>query len=186
MSSESVAGSQRELATLAGGCFWCLEAVFKDLRGAEKVESGYSGGRRPNPTYQQVCTGTTGHAEVVQITFNPQEISFRELLEVFFIIHDPTTLNRQGADVGTQYRSAIFYHTPEQKEIAEQLMAELGAEKVWDAPIVTELVPFTEFYPAEDYHRDYFERNPSQPYCQVVVAPKVAKFRKRYVEKLKR
>jgi peptide-methionine (S)-S-oxide reductase len=175
----------RESATLAGGCFWCLEAVYKDLRGVESVVSGYAGGRVPRPTYQQVCEGTTGHAEVVQITFDPRAVSFRELLEVFFTVHDPTTLNRQGADVGTQYRSAIFYNTPSQRETAEQVIAELTAAGVWDAPIVTEVAPLAEFYPAEDYHQDYFEKNPFQPYCRAVVAPKVAKFRKHFLEKLK-
>ncbi len=174
-----------EVATLAGGCFWCLEAVFKDLRGVRGVVSGYAGGHAPNPTYYQVCDGTTGHAEVVQITFDPREASFRELLEVFFTVHDPTTLNRQGADVGTQYRSAVFYHTPQQREAAEQVIAELTAQRVWDAPIVTEVTPFTEFYPAEDYHQNYFEKNPYQPYCRAVVAPKVAKFRKHFLERLK-
>jgi peptide-methionine (S)-S-oxide reductase len=173
------------VATLAGGCFWCLEAVYKELRGVESVVSGYAGGQVPRPTYGQVCTGATGHAEVVQLTFDPRAVSFRELLEVFFTIHDPTTLNRQGADVGTQYRSAIFYHTPSQRETAEQTIAELMAARLWDAPVVTEVVPFTEFYPAEDYHQDYFEQNPSQPYCRAVVAPKVAKFRKQFLEKLK-
>jgi peptide-methionine (S)-S-oxide reductase len=176
----------KEIATLAGGCFWCLEAVFDDLRGVEQVESGYSGGSTPNPSYYQVCTGTTGHAEVVQITFDPQVVSFKELLEVFFTIHDPTTLNRQGADVGTQYRSAIFYHTPAQKEIAEQVINELSAATIWDAPIVTEVAPFTIFYPAEDYHQEYYQRNPTQPYCRAVIAPKVAKFRKQYLERLKK
>ena len=175
----------RELATLAGGCFWCLEAVFKDLRGVRSVVSGYAGGDVPRPTYQQVCEGTTGHAEVVQITFDPREVSFRELLEVFFTVHDPTTLNRQGADVGTQYRSAIFYHTPAQREAAEQVIAEMTEARVWDAPIVTEVAPLTEFYAAEDYHQNYFENNPAQPYCRAVVAPKVAKFRKHFLEKLK-
>jgi peptide-methionine (S)-S-oxide reductase len=174
-----------EVATLAGGCFWCLEAVFDDLKGVEDVVSGYSGGKIPNPTYKQVCTGATGHAEVVQVTFAPTQISYRDLLEVFFTIHDPTTLNRQGADVGTQYRSAIFYHSPEQKAIAEQVIGELNAEKIWNRPIVTELTPFTSFYPAEDYHQEYFTNNPFQPYCQIVIAPKIAKFRKQYLERLK-
>ncbi len=177
--------SQKEVATLAGGCFWCLEAVFDDLRGVESVESGYAGGNVPNPTYRQVCSGTTGHAEVVRVTFDPQVVSFRELLEVFFTIHDPTTLNRQGADVGTQYRSAIFYHSPAQKETAEQTIAELNAEQIWDAPIVTEVVPVEEFYVAEDYHQEYFAQNAAQPYCRAVVAPKVAKFRQKFLEKLK-
>jgi peptide-methionine (S)-S-oxide reductase len=147
--------------------------------------SGYAGGDAANPTYRQVCEGTTGHAEVVQITFDPREVSFRELLEVFFTVHDPTTPNRQGADVGSQYRSAVFYHTPSQRETAEQVIAELTAARVWDAPIVTEVAPLAEFYPAEDYHQDYFEKNPFQPYCRAVVAPKVSKFRKHFLEKLK-
>jgi peptide-methionine (S)-S-oxide reductase len=175
----------REVATLGGGCFWCLEPVFDDLQGVENVVSGYSGGRVPNPSYREVCNGTTGHAEVVQVTFDPAVITFREILEVFFSIHDPTTLNRQGADVGTQYRSAIFYHSAEQKRIAEEVIAELDAEGSWGAPIVTEVTPFSAFYPAEDYHQEYFERNAVQPYCRVVIAPKVAKFRKQYQAKLK-
>jgi peptide-methionine (S)-S-oxide reductase len=177
---------RKEMATLGGGCFWCLEAVYKELRGVERVESGYAGGQGKNPSYYDVCSGRTGHAEVVQLTFNADEVSFKEILQVFFVIHDPTTLNRQGADSGTQYRSVIFYHTPEQKEIAEQTIAELSAEKIFDDPIVTEVAPLTEFYVAEDYHQDYFERNPNQPYCMGVVAPKVAKFRKYFLEKLKR
>ncbi|MEN3332093.1 MAG: peptide-methionine (S)-S-oxide reductase [Blastocatellia bacterium] len=176
----------KEIATLAGGCFWCLEAVFKDLRGVDSVVSGYSGGSVMNPTYQQVCSGTTGHAEVVQVTFDPQTVTFREILEVFFTIHDPTTLNRQGADDGTQYRSAIFYHSPEQREVAEQVISELTAEQLWRDPVVTEVTPLTKFYAAEDYHQDYFERNPYQPYCAAVVAPKVAKFRKKFLDKLKK
>ncbi|MBI2535915.1 MAG: peptide-methionine (S)-S-oxide reductase MsrA [Gemmatimonadetes bacterium] len=176
----------RDVATLAGGCFWCLEAAFDQLKGVEHVQSGYAGGSVANPTYEQVCTGRTGHAEVVQIRFDPGVISYRDLLEVFFVVHDPTTLNRQGADVGTQYRSAIFYHTPEQKAEADRVIAELSAAKVWDDPIVTEVVPLKAFYPAEEYHRDYYRRNPNQGYCQVVIAPKVAKVRKRYFEKLKR
>lgn len=177
--------NNREVATLAGGCFWCLEAVFDDLRGVERVESGYAGGTVPTPTYEQVCGGRTGHAEVVQVVFDPRVVSFQELLEIFFTIHDPTTLNRQGADVGTQYRSAIFYESPEQKRVAEEVIAELEREGVWDAPIVTEVAPLTELYPAEEYHTDYYRRNLNQPYCQVVVAPKVAKFRKQYLEKLR-
>jgi len=176
---------QREVATLAGGCFWCLEAVFDDLRGVESVESGYMGGAAPNPTYKQVCAGTTGHAEIVQVTFDQQVVSFREILEVFFTIHDPTTLNRQGADVGTQYRSAIFYHSPEQKETAEKTIAELNAEGIWDTPIVTEIMPLSEFYMAEDYHQEYYAQNPSQGYCIAVVAPKVAKFRQKFLGKMK-
>lgn len=177
---------QREVATLAGGCFWCLEAVYNQLRGVLKVESGYAGGRIPNPTYEQVCSGGTGHAEVVQITFDPEAITFRDLLEVFFTIHDPTTLNRQGADVGTQYRSAIFYHTPEQREAADRIIAEMTADKVWDNPVVTEVTPLKDFYSAEGYHQDYYQNNSSQPYCRVVIEPKVAKFRQKYLEKLKR
>lgn len=175
-----------EIATLGGGCFWCLEAIFNELRGVEKVVSGYSGGSMPNPTYREVCSGTTGHAEAVQITFDPQIISLRELLQVFFTIHDPTTLNRQGADVGTQYRSVIFYHTPEQEKIAKEVIAELEKAKVWDAPIVTALTQFKAFYPAEEYHQEYFERNPEQPYCRVVIEPKVVKFRKQFLAKLKK
>src|SRR5687767_12964976 len=163
MSSEQ----KSEVATLGGGCFWCLEAVFDDLRGVESVESGYAGGHSTDPTYEEVCAGTTGHAEVVRVTFDPREVSFREILEVFFTIHDPTTLNRQGADVGTQYRSAIFYHTPEQKEAAERTIAELDAAGIWDAPIVTEVVPSESFYEAEDYHQEYFRKNPNQGYCRM-------------------
>ena len=178
--------SHLETATLAGGCFWCLEAVYEQLKGVEDVQSGYAGGQPTRPTYQLVCTGVTGHAEVVQITFDPAVISYRDLLEVFFTIHDPTTLNRQGADVGTQYRSAIFYHSPEQKATAQQVIADMTARKVWDDPIVTQVVPLEVFYPAEEYHKDYYARNPGQGYCQVVIAPKVAKVRKAYLEKLKR
>ena|SRR5579883_3504820 len=174
-----------ETATLAGGCFWCLEAVYEQLKGVERVESGYAGGSLPNPTYEQVCTGATGHAEVVQITFDPQIVSYRELLEVFFTIHDPTQLNRQGADIGTQYRSAIFYHNEEQRELAEQVIAEMTAEGIWDAPIVTEIAPFTEFYKAENYHQGYYRNNPYQGYCMAVVAPKVSKFRKKFLDRLK-
>ncbi|HET7264584.1 MAG TPA: peptide-methionine (S)-S-oxide reductase MsrA [bacterium] len=176
---------REETATLAGGCFWCLEAVYDDLDGVLRVESGYAGGTVPNPSYQQVCTGTTGHAEVVQITFDPRTLSYRDLLEVFFNIHDPTTLNRQGNDVGTQYRSAIFYHSPEQKATAEQAIRELTEARRFGNPIVTEVKPFTAFYKAEDYHQEYFAHNPNQPYCRVVVGPKVAKFRKAYRERLK-
>ena len=175
-----------ETATLGGGCFWCMEAIFNELRGVEKVESGYSGGSVPNPSYREVCTGTTGHAEVIQITFDPEIISFREILEVFFTIHDPTTLNRQGADAGTQYRSVIFYRTPEQEKVAREVLAELEAAKLWDAPIVTQIAPFVAFYPAEVDHQEYFRRNPEQPYCRIVIEPKVAKFRKQYLAKLKK
>ena len=178
--------ADRDVATLAGGCFWCLEAVYEDLRGVEKVVSGYAGGAVPNPSYERVCSGTTGHAEVVQVTFDPQAASFRELLEVFFTIHDPTTPDRQGADAGTQYRSAVFYHSAEQKRVAEAVIADLTAQQVWDAPIVTELAPLTVFYPAEEYHQGYFRRNPGQGYCRAVIAPKVAKFRKLYLGKLKK
>lgn len=175
----------KEVATLGGGCFWCLEAVYDQLKGVEDVVSGYAGGRVPNPTYRQVCTGTTGHAEVVQVAFDPAVITFKDILDVFFTIHDPTTLNRQGADVGTQYRSAIFYHSPEQKAIAEQAIAEVNEANLWPDPVVTEVAPVSTFYPAEDYHQEYFERNPSQGYCRVVIAPKVAKFRKEYMDRLK-
>ncbi|HYO99259.1 MAG TPA: peptide-methionine (S)-S-oxide reductase MsrA [Pyrinomonadaceae bacterium] len=177
---------REETATLAGGCFWCLEAVFADLRGVERVVSGYAGGDVPNPTYQAVCTGTTGHAEVVQVTFDPEVVSFKELLEVFFTIHDPTTLNRQGGDIGTQYRSAIFYHSPEQKETAAQVIEQTNAAHIWDAPVVTQVEPLSVFYPAEAYHQEYYQNNANQPYCRAVIAPKVAKFRKQYLEKLKR
>lgn len=174
-----------QVATLAGGCFWCLEAIFAELNGVEKVVSGYTGGKVANPSYHEVCSGKTGHAEAVQISFNSQIISYKEILEVFFQIHDPTTLNRQGADVGTQYRSAIFYHNAEQKAIAELAIKELDAAKVWKSPVVTEVEPFSAFYPAEDYHRDYFRQNTSQPYCQAVIAPKLARFRKHYSRKPK-
>jgi peptide-methionine (S)-S-oxide reductase len=183
--SQDHENGQTEIATLGGGCFWCLEAVFEQLEGVKKVESGYSGGTGTNPSYQQVSTGTTGHAEVVQLTFDPATIAFREILEVFFTIHDPTTLNRQGADVGPQYRSAIFYHGPEQERTAREVIEEIGEARIWGAPIVTEVAPFDAFYKAEDYHQEYFRRNLGQPYCQVVIAPKVAKFRKRYMTRLK-
>jgi peptide-methionine (S)-S-oxide reductase len=174
-----------ETATLAGGCFWCLEAVYDQLQGVTDVVSGYSGGQVRNPSYREVCTGSTGHAEVVQVTFDPTQISYREILEVFFSIHDPTTLNRQGADVGTQYRSAIFYHSPEQKATAETLIHELEGEQVWNRPVVTELVPFSQFYPAEDYHQEYYTNHPEQGYCTMVIAPKLAKFRKKFAERMK-
>ncbi|HEX4841417.1 MAG TPA: peptide-methionine (S)-S-oxide reductase MsrA [bacterium] len=178
--------SRPEVATLAGGCFWCLEAVFDELEGVQDVVSGYAGGSVPHPTYKQVCNGDTGHAEVVQVTFNPAVLSYRDLLKVFFAIHDPTTLNRQGGDVGTQYRSAIFTHSDEQEKIADEVIAEFNTEKIWDDPIVTEVVPAESFYPAEDYHQEYFRRNPNQGYCRMVIAPKVAKFRKEYLARLKR
>jgi peptide-methionine (S)-S-oxide reductase len=174
-----------EVATLGGGCFWCLEAVFEQLEGVEEVVSGYSGGTMPNPSYKQVCTGRTSHAEVVQVTFDPQVIPFRQLLEVFFDVHDPTTLNRQGADVGPQYRSVIFYHDHRQEEIAKQVIQELDEEGPWENPIVTEVAPLEAFYEAEDYHQEYFRENPQQPYCRAVIAPKVAKFRKQHDFRLK-
>ena len=181
-----MSSSQTELTTLAGGCFWCLEAVFTQLKGVKSVLSGYAGGNVPNPSYEQVCAGTTGHAEAVQITFDPQVISYRDLLQVFFTMHDPTTLNRQEADVGTQYRSAILYHSDEQLAAAKQVIEELTVSGVWDDPIVTELSPLDTFYPAEQYHQDYYERNTAQPYCQAVIVPKVAKLRKQYLDKLKK
>jgi peptide-methionine (S)-S-oxide reductase len=170
----------REVATLGGGCFWCLEAVYDELQGVERVVSGYAGGHVTNPTYQQICGGRTGHAEVVQVTFDPEQVSFRDILLVFFQIHDPTTLNRQGADVGPQYRSIILYHNDAQKQVAEEVIAELTAERVWEKPIVTQVEPFEVFYPAEEYHQDYYKNNTYQPYCQVVIAPKLAKFRKEF------
>jgi peptide-methionine (S)-S-oxide reductase len=186
MSTQDQPGPARETATLAGGCFWCLEAVYGDLKGVESVVSGYMGGKTASPTYEAVCSGRTGHAEVVQVVFDPAKVSFRELLEVYFVIHDPTTLDRQGNDVGTQYRSAIFYHAPEQKAAAEEVIARLGAAKIYDDPIVTQVVPASAFHPAEDYHQEYFRRNPDQPYCAFVVKPKVAKFRKHFLEKVRK
>lgn len=174
-----------ETATLAAGCFWCVEAIFDDLVGVEDVVSGYSGGHTLNPTYQQVCSETTGHAEVAQITFDPNKLTFKELLQVFFTVHDPTTLNRQGNDIGTSYRSAIFYHSDEQKRIAEEVIAEFTSDAIYDEPIVTELASFDKFWPAEDYHQEYFANNPNQPYCSAVVAPKVAKFRQKFAARLK-
>lgn len=175
----------KEVATLGGGCFWCLEAVYDELKGVESVESGYMGGDTERPTYQQVCRGDTGHAEVVRIVYDPQVVSYADILHVFFVIHDPTTLNRQGNDVGTQYRSAIFYHTAQQKEVAEQAIRRLTEAKVWGQPIVTEVTPATDFWPAEEEHRDYYVRNPQQSYCTFVVEPKVAKFRKVFFDRLK-
>ena len=175
-----------QTATLAGGCFWCLEAVYDEIKGVHSVESGYAGGQMPNPTYRAVCNGDTGHAEVVQVHFDPNVVSYRDLLNVFFAIHDPTTLNRQGADVGTQYRSAIFYHDDEQKRIAEELIKELNGQDIWGRPIVTQVEKLDQFYMAEDYHQEYFSRNPYQPYCMAVVAPKVSKFRKHFLELLKK
>jgi len=175
-----------EVATLAAGCFWCTEAVFDQLRGVVKVESGYSGGEKPNPSYEDVCSGDTGHAESIQITFDPGQISYKELLQIFFTTHDPTTLNRQGADVGTQYRSAIFYHDQEQEKVAKDVVREFESSKVWKRPIVTEIVPFKSFYKAEDDHQEYYKKNSSQPYCRVVIEPKIAKLRQHYREKLKK
>ncbi len=176
----------KEVATLGGGCFWCLEAVFDNLQGVESVESGYTAGKVANPTYQQVCGGDTGHAEVVRVTFDPRTISFRDILEVFFVIHDPTTLNLQGNDAGTQYRSAIFFHTPGQQAVAEQVIAAMTAGKVYADPIVTEVTPAQTFYVAEDYHQEYFANNSRQPYCRAVVAPKVAKFRRQFAAKARK
>ncbi len=183
--SEEPAHGGREVATLGGGCFWCTEAVFSELRGVEKVEPGYAGGSVPQPSYEQVCTGRTGHAEVVQVTFDPKVLSYHDLLTIFFTVHDPTTPNRQGADVGTQYRSIVLYHDAEQRATAERVIRELEGEKLWKKKIVTQLEPFSAFYPAEEYHHDYFRRNPSGGYCQFVIAPKVAKFRAHYAERLK-
>ncbi len=175
-----------EQATLAGGCFWCLEAVFEKIEGVERVVSGYTGGQAPDPNYRQVCTGATGHAEVIQVTFEPTKISYKEILELFFAFHDPTTRDRQGGDIGTQYRSAIFFHSPDQKRIAQDLIAQLRDEGIFKDPIVTEVAPLTKFYPAEDYHQGYFEQNPTQPYCQAVISPKVAKLRKHFANRLKK
>ena len=178
--------ARTEVATLAGGCFWCLEAIFKEVDGVESVTPGYTGGTTVNPTYQEVCTNATGHAEAVQLTFNPDKISYREILQIFFSVHDPTTLNRQGGDVGIQYRSAIFYHSGQQRAIAEAVIKELGEAHLWKKPIVTQVVPLQEFYPAEDYHREYFSRHPEQSYCQVVISRKVGKFRKQWGKRLRR
>lgn len=181
-----MADKQLETATLAAGCFWCVEAIFDDLKGVEDVVSGYSGGHKENPTYKEVCSETTGHAEVVQVRFDPAELSYADLLRVYFTVHDPTTLNRQGNDIGSSYRSAIFYHSDKQKEIAREIIDEVNAEGLYNNMIVTEVTPFDKFWPAEAYHQEYFANNPNQPYCSAVVAPKVAKFRKKYVERLKR
>lgn len=182
----SAAAVGREIATLAGGCFWCLEAVYDRLEGVDSVESGYMGGDTPNPTYERVCDGDTGHAEVVRVGFDPAVISYRELLEIFFAIHDPTTMNRQGNDVGTQYRSAIFYHSAQQMAEAEKIIRELSTDKTFPDPIITQVVPAGEFYMAERYHQEYFENNPNQPYCRFVVAPKVSKFREKFTQRLKK
>jgi peptide-methionine (S)-S-oxide reductase len=176
---------QMETVTLGAGCFWCVEAIFEQLKGVSKVESGYSGGHVKNPSYKDVCTGTTGHAEVCQVTYNPAEISFKDILEVYWQTHNPTTLNRQGADVGTQYRSVVFYHNEEQKRIAEEMKKRLETAKVWDDPIVTQIVAFDSFYKAEDYHQEYYFNNSSQPYCTMVITPKVEKFKKVFSDKLK-
>ena len=176
----------QEIATLGGGCFWCLEAVFHELEGVLSVESGYGGGGLANPTYQQVCSGTTGHAEVVRVTFDPGVVSYHDLLEIFFTIHDPTTLNRQGNDVGTQYRSVIFYHSAEQKSVAGEVLREMSEAGIFDAPIVTQLEPAPEFWAAEDYHQEYYRSNSRQPYCQVVIAPKVRKFRSKFAHRMRR
>ena len=178
-------GVSREVATLAGGCFWCIEGVFREVNGVENVVSGYTGGTTVNPTYEQVCTDKTGHAEAVQVSFNPSNISYREILKIFFSIHDPTTLNRQGTDVGTQYRSAIFYCNEEQKAVAEELIGEHNKAHLWSKPIITQIVPLETFYPAEDYHREYFSRHPEQAYCQMVISPKVNKFRQQWAKRLK-
>jgi peptide-methionine (S)-S-oxide reductase len=178
--------TQSEVATLGAGCFWCVDTLFRELRGVTSVVSGYAGGTRANPSYEQVCTGATGHAEVVHVTFDPQQISYHDLLEVFFSVHDPTTLNRQGADVGTQYRSVIFAHSPEQRAIAEKTIKEIDAQHIWDDPIVTQVVDEAPFYAAEEYHQNYYTKNPNQGYCRVVIAPKVAKFRKQQLERLQR
>jgi len=186
MTAATPESSAREVAMLGGGCFWCIEAVFDELAGVVSVESGYAGGTNANPTYEQICGGRTGHAEVIRVTFDPSILSYRDLLNVFFTIHDPTTKDRQGNDVGTQYRSVIFAQSPEQRRIAEAVRAELSAQKLWKDPIVTEIVDAAPFYEAERYHQEYYARNPGQPYCAVVVAPKVAKFRKQFTERLKR
>ena len=178
-------GVSLEIATLAGGCFWCVKAVFRVVDGIESVISGYTGGTTVNPNYQQVCTGQTGHAEAVQLSFNPSKISYREVLEIFFSIHDPTTLNRQGLDTGTQYRSAIFYHNAQQQAIAEEIVGELNKAHLWEKPIVTQIVPFGTFYPAEDYHQEYFSRHPERTYCRMVISPKVQKFRKQWAKRIK-
>lgn len=174
-----------EVATLAAGCFWCTEAAFNIIKGVERIEPGYTGGTTINPTYEEVSTGTTGHAEAAQIYFDPKVITYKEILEVFFTMHDPTSLNRQGADIGTQYRSAIFYHNQQQKETAEKLIAELAREGIWDKPIVTEIVPLKTFYSAETYHKDYYKKHPKEPYCQAVIAPKIAKLQQRFIDKIK-
>ncbi|GAC1657087.1 MAG: peptide-methionine (S)-S-oxide reductase MsrA [Gemmatimonadaceae bacterium] len=186
MTQETDMEQQRETATIAGGCFWCTEAVFSELRGVDRVEPGYAGGRTDNPTYRAVCTGTTGHAEAARVTYDPSVVSYEDVLSVFFATHDPTQLNRQGGDIGTQYRSAVFYESPDQHARAERVVMGLKAERIFDMPIVTTLEPLGRFYTAEDYHRDYFARNPDQPYCAAVIAPKVAKFRRKFLDRLKK
>lgn len=185
MTDTSNSTDQLEVATLGGGCFWCLEAVFDDITGVKSVESGYAGGHVPNPSYEQVCTGRTGHAEVVRVTFDPSQISYRDILNVFFAIHDPTTLNRQGVDVGPQYRSVIFYHSPEQERTAREVIESLNDQHIWSAPIVTQVEPVSNYSEAEAYHQEYFAKHPNQPYCSINIAPKVAKFRKQHLEMLK-
>ncbi len=185
MMSQPVEGKNLEVATLAGGCFWCTEAAFSIIKGVERIEPGYTGGDVPNPTYEQVSTGTTGHAEAAQIFYDPQVITYKEILEIFFAMHDPTTLNRQGPDIGSQYRSAIFYHNQEQKTIAESLIDELNKEGIWDNPIVTTVEPLKKFYKAETYHKDYYKKHPKDPYCRAVIAPKIAKLQQRFVTKIK-
>ena len=184
-SSTDATAARHDVATLAGGCFWCLEAVFELVQGVERVDPGYTGGSSLDPTYEQICTGNTGHAEAVQLTFDPSVVSYRELLDLFFVTHDPTTLDRQGQDIGSQYRSAVFYHSPEQRQAAEAAIAELTASGAWNDPIVTEVVPLAEYYQAEEYHREYYRRNPNAGYCQVIIAPKVAKLRKERLAALK-
>lgn len=179
------APNQLEVATLGGGCFWCLEAIYNELKGIIKVESGYAGGTVPDPTYKQVCTGTTGHAEVIQITYNPNIITFKEILQIFFTMHDPTTLNRQGNDVGTQYHSTIIYHNKNQKQTAEQVIKEITQARIWNNPIVTQIEPYNIFYKAEEYHQEYYIKNPEQSYCRIIIVPKIAKLRKQYFDKLK-
>ncbi len=181
----AAADNNKDVATLGGGCFWCIEAVFQYVRGVTTVESGYMGGKHPNPSYEAVCTGVTGHAEVVQVTFDPAVVTYHDVLQIFFAVHDPTTLNRQGNDVGTQYRSVIFYHSPEQAAAAKELIADLTADNIFPSPIVTEVSPAQPFYPAETYHQEYFMRNPNQPYCAYLIAPKLAKFRQQFTAKLK-
>jgi peptide-methionine (S)-S-oxide reductase len=185
MSQPTSESKNLEVATLAAGCFWCTEAAFSIIKGVERIEPGYTGGTVTNPSYEEVSTGTTGHAEAAQIFFDPKIISFREILEIYFTMHDPTSLNRQGADIGTQYRSAIFYHNQLQKETAENLIAELNQEEIWNKPIVTAVEPLKVFYNAETYHKDYYKKHPKEPYCQAVIAPKIAKLQEHFIDKIK-